>query len=160
MFFLKDFIAKSSPLMAISFFSKRPLIILCFGVLSLWFVLEWVLFGLISHMIGVFPTVLVSIFKGGFGIILLSIVLRRFLGSMRSGLFNLQNGFRGSLMEPSLAVLGSILICLPGFLASIVGLALFAPSFRAMIMGWSRKKAASDTIDLAQNEYHEVRRKR
>lgn len=145
--------------MVISSLSKRPVLILCLGALSLWFVLEWFLFGLISHTIGVFPTVLLSIFKGGFGIVLLSIVLRRFLMSMRSGLFNLQNGFKGSLMEPSLAVIGSILICLPGFLTSIIGLALFAPSFRAMIVSFGRKKSSTGTIDLARDDYHEIRRK-
>ena len=140
-------------------FSKRPLVILCLGGLSLWFVLEWFLFGLVSHAIGVFPTILLSIFKGGFGIVLLGIVLRRFLSSMRSGQSNIQNGLTGRLIEPSLAILGSILICLPGFLTSIIGLALFAPSFRAMIMSWGKKKYGTDIVDLKHSDYHEIRQK-
>jgi UPF0716 protein FxsA len=136
---------------------KRPLIIFISGIIFLWLVIEWFLFGLISRAIGIFPTIVLSVLKGGFGLILLGFVLRRFSSTFGSKTDDAT--FR--LIEPALAILGAILICLPGFLTSIIGLALFAPSFRAMIMGWgkmgAKSKGLNDTIDLAKTDYHEVR---
>ncbi len=134
--------------------TRRPFLILLFGVFFLWLVLEWFLFGLVSGSIGVFPTIVLAIGKGGLGLLLLGFVLRRFSRSMRDG------ASKGPkrLLEPGLAILGAILICLPGFLASLVGLALFAPSFRALVLGWGKRHAPPDIIDLGQGDYHEVRR--
>lgn len=135
---------------------KRPLIIFISGIIFLWLVIEWFLFGLISRAIGIFPTIVLSVLKGGLGLILLGFVLRRFSSSFGTNKDNAT--FR--LIEPALAIFGAILICLPGFLTSIIGLALFAPSFRAMIMGWgkigAKSKGSNDTIDLAKTDYHEV----
>jgi UPF0716 protein FxsA len=136
---------------------KRPLIVLVSGLVFLWLVIEWFLFGLISQAIGIFPTIVLSVLKGGFGLILLGFVLRRFSSSFGSHKDDTSLRF----IEPALAILGAILICLPGFLTSIIGLALFAPSFRAMVMGWgkmgAKTKGSNNTIDLAQTDYHEVR---
>jgi UPF0716 protein FxsA len=134
---------------------KRPLILLLFGLIFLWLVMEWFLFGLISQAIGIFATLVLSVLKGGFGLILLGFVLRRFSSSFGAN----KNNSSLRLIEPALAILGAILICLPGFLTSIVGLALFAPSFRAMIMGWGKTNTQhpNPTIDLTKADYHEVR---
>jgi UPF0716 protein FxsA len=137
--------------------AKRPLIILIAGIIFLWLAIEWFLFGLISQAIGIFPTIVLSVLKGGFGLLLLGFVLRRFSSSFGSK----TDDTAARLIEPALAILGAILICLPGFLTSIIGLALFAPSFRAMIMnkttsGKKQPKSSVDTIDLSKQDYHEV----
>jgi len=133
----------------------RPLATLFLGVLALWLVLEWLLFSLIAGQIGWFATIVLAIFKGGFGLILLGVVLRQ----MQTGLRNLDDG-RHSLRlgEPLLAILGAILICLPGFVATIIGLALFAPSIRLAILNrfGQHRQTNPGMIDLGPQDYREI----
>lgn len=138
----------------------RPIATLLFGVTMLWLVAEWMLFSLIAGQIGWFPTIVIAIFKGGFGLILLGFVLKR----MQSGLRNTGRGTVSGekaglrLGEPLLAILGAILICLPGFVATVIGLALFAPSVRlALLDRFGRGASArNDMIDLGPQDYREI----
>ena len=132
----------------------RPIATLILGVAALWFVVEWLLFGLIAGQIGWFPTIVLSIVKGGAGLVLLGYVLRR----MQLGLRDLSKGnARFSLGEPLLAIFGAILICLPGFVATLIGLGLFAPSIRGHVLQRFRTKTGDRAIDLEAGDYREIK---
>ena len=96
---------------------------------------------------------MLAIIKGGLGLVLLGAVLTRFSNKMR------KKNDRDDLpiIEPFLAILGAILICIPGFLCSLIGLALFMPVFRVLIVDYAKSKPKSDTIELDKNDYHEER---
>ena len=133
----------------------RPIATLFLGLLVLWLVLEYVLFGLIAGQIGWFPTIVIAIFKGGFGLILLGYVLRRMQLNLRD--LSKENA-RISVGEPLLAIFGAILICLPGFVATVFGLALFAPSIRSLILTRVMKnRRPPGYIDLGADDYREIR---
>ena len=133
----------------------RPIATLFLGLLVLWLVLEYVLFGLIAAQIGWFPTIVIAIFKGGFGLILLGYVLRRMQLNLRD--LSKENA-RVSVGEPLLAIFGAILICLPGFVATVFGLALFAPSVRGLILTRVKKnRRPPGYIDLGADDYREIR---
>lgn len=142
----------------------RPIATLLFGFAALWMVAEWLLFGLIADQIGWFPTIVLAIFKGGFGLVLLGYVLRRMQLNLRS---MSRENVSFSLGEPLLAILGAVLICLPGFVATVIGLALFAPSIRSALIGRFQGAAGAaktstpngqpGLIDLGADDYRELR---
>ncbi len=133
----------------------RPIATFLIGVTALWLVAEWLLFGLISRHIGWFLTILLSILKGGLGLFLLGFVLRRMQLNFRDILQSGEGRLR--LAEPLLAIFGAILICLPGFVASLAGLALFSPSIRAWLLRRFGRQNSSDFIDLSSDDYREIK---
>ena len=134
--------------------SGRPIATFLLGFAALWFALEWVLFGLISSHIGWFLTIALSIAKGGIGLLLLGVVLRRMQMGFRDVL---GSGAPFSVAEPLLAILGAILICLPGFVATLIGLALFAPSVRRFVIARFQTRQNPDFIDLGVQDYREIK---
>ena len=133
----------------------RPIATLFLGLLILWMVAEYILFGLISAQIGWFPTIVIAIFKGGAGLVLLGYVLRRMQLNLRD--LSKENA-RISIGEPLLAILGAILICLPGFVATVFGIALFAPSIRSLVLQrFQKNRRGPDYIELSAEDYREIR---
>lgn len=146
--------ARQSDYPRIGVISGRPIATFLIGMTALWFVVEWFLFGLIAGQIGWFPTIVLSIFKGGFGLILLGFVLKRMQMNFRD-LVNTGGG-TFSIAEPLLAVFGAILICLPGFVATLIGLSLFAPSVRHWLLGRFRQRSKPGYVDLSREDYREI----
>ena len=146
--------ARQSQYFRIGAINGRPIATFLIGVTALWLVIEWFLFGLIADQIGWFPTLVLSIFKGGFGLILLGCVLKR----MQVNFKDLVNTGSGtfSIAEPLLAILGAILICLPGFVATLIGLSLFAPSVRHWLIGRFRQRSKPEFVDLTREDYREI----
>ena len=142
----------------------RPIATFLFGVCALWFVVEWLLFGLIAQHLGWFLTIALSIVKGGLGLVLLGYVLRKMQLNFRRMLDG--GGIRLRLAEPLLAVLGAVMICLPGFVGTLIGLSLFAPSVRLRIIGrvmgggatFGKSRQPPGTIELAADDYREIGR--
>ncbi len=139
-------------------FSPRSIVILGFGLASLWLVVEWMILKLLAHQFGWFLTLGFSITKGGLGLVLLAFVLRRAWQNFATRRASRQEGAiltREMLVEPGFAVLGAILIAMPGFVASLFGLSLFSSSIRARLLDWNRGRSESGMIDLTRQDYHE-----
>lgn len=122
-----------------------------------WIAAEAFLFWLMAGAIGFFPTLLLLTVKGIGGFMLLAANLRGILGKVALG--DLRNGL-AAVSDAGFAALGAFLIFLPGFLTTLAGLALFAPSLRMGLVRWLRrekKRGGSDGIlSLDPQEWREV----
>jgi hypothetical protein len=94
--------------------------------LGVWILAETAVYGLISARIGGLLTFLLFVLKPVAGFLFLGQMLKRKFRSLAAK----ANGGMviGSLNGAGLAVLGAILMVVPGFLAGLVGLALLTPS--------------------------------
>jgi UPF0716 family protein affecting phage T7 exclusion len=122
-----------------------------------WIIAEAALFWLVAGQIGFFPTLLVMTVKGIGGFMLMAGQLRKILGKV--ALRDLKNGF-AAISDAGFLALGAFLIFLPGFIPTLAGLALFAPSVRMRIVAWlNREKArqpADGVITLDPREWQEL----
>ena len=136
--------------------TRRHLRIALFAGLG-WIAVEAFLFWLMAGAIGFFPTLLLLTVKGVGGFMLLAANLRGILGKVALG--DLRNGL-AAVSDTGFAALGAFLIFLPGFLTTLAGLALFAPSVRMGLVRWLRrekKKGGGDGIlSLDPQEWREV----
>jgi len=125
----------------------RPSMLRLAGLAAvLWFMAESALFWLAISTFGLMPTLAFLALKGIGGLVLLTSSLRGVFTGL--ALNPLTRGL-GGIGEAGLVALGAFLIFLPGFAATLAGLALFAPSIRTGVVNWIRreKKASGrDTI--------------
>ena len=127
---------------------------LVFFIVATWMIVEWLIFSALSRQIGTFGTLAFYIFKGGLGLVLLALVVRRVGFTLARSIRT-----RGKDGTPSFAagelfagILGAILIALPGILPMLAGLALFAPSVRAALqrrfLGGAKAQGPQDPKDV------------
>ena len=116
---------------------------------ALWIVLELLVLKAMVGRIGIGLTLTLLILKGGLGLVVLGILMARSarkLGQEALGSF----GFR---------IASGVLIALPGFVATLLGLALFSPSLRGFIASLiSRQTSQSrpdDVLDLSPDQWSE-----
>jgi UPF0716 family protein affecting phage T7 exclusion len=141
----------------------RPLTLLLFA--ASWLIFEWFLFSALSRQIGTFGAVLFHVAKGGFGLFLLALVVRRVgLGLPRA----LRNGsIAASAGELFASFAGATLIALPGLIPTFFGLALFSPSIRRKLGSLFVNRSMADTakasgpqeIDLEQSQWESDRKR-
>jgi UPF0716 family protein affecting phage T7 exclusion len=141
----------------------RPVTLLLFA--ASWIIFEWLLFGMIARQIGTFAAVAFYIVKGGLGLLLLGLAVRR----VGTGLSRAMRRGRvaDSAGELFGAVAGAILITLPGLIPTLIGLALFAPSVRRWAGRFfirrqeagtaSRRKSAPGEVELDPEEWRSDR---
>lgn len=118
---------------------------------------ECFLFWLVAREIGILPVMAFVTLKGLAGFALFAGQLRSVftgfaLNPVRRGL--------GGLGSAGFGALGAFLILLPGFLSTLAGLALFAPSVRALLLRWARREkgrsARDEVITLDANEWRDL----
>lgn len=124
---------------------------------AVWFLAESLLFWLCIQTFGLMPTLLALTLKGIGGLMLFVSSLK---GLLRGVAVNpLSRGLSG-LGDAGFSALGAFLIFLPGFAATLAGLALFSPSVRTGIMAWAkREKKASgrdQVITLDAADWQEI----
>lgn len=123
-----------------------------------WFAVECLLFWLLAGAIGFFPATFAMAFKGVVGFLLLASNVRKILAKV--ALSDLKTGLV-AISDTSFAALGALLILLPGFLTTLVGLALFSPSIRMTLVRWlkrEKKKGGGDGIlSLDATEWREIK---
>lgn len=136
--------------------TRRHLRLALFAGLG-WIAVEALLFWLMAGAIGFFPTLLLLTVKGVGGFMLLAANLRGILGKVALG--GLRNGL-AAVSDAGFAALGAFLIFLPGFMTTLAGLALFAPSVRMGLVRWlsrEKKRGGGDGIlSLDPQEWREV----
>lgn len=122
-----------------------------------WIVAEAVLFWLVAGQIGFFPTLLLLTVKGIGGFMLLASQLRSIFGKI--AVRDLKNGL-AAISDAGFLALGAFLIFLPGFIPTLAGLALFAPSVRMRVVSWMNRektrRPADGIITLDPDEWREV----
>jgi len=121
-----------------------------------WFLAEALLFVLLGRAIGFLPAILLLAGKGLLGFMLFARNMRAILGKVALGDF--RNGL-AAVSDAGFAAAGAFLICLPGLLTTLAGLALFSPSIRAGVVRWARreKKGGGDRIlSLDAEEWREI----
>lgn len=122
-----------------------------------WIVCEMLLFYAATRTIGVLPPIGLMALKGFAGLALLVFSMRRaFAGVLRApGRRGLYGGINALF-----AAAGAGLILLPGFLASLAGLALFSPSVRSAllrrIVGGRRRDRDRSIITLDRREWADL----
>jgi UPF0716 family protein affecting phage T7 exclusion len=124
-------------------------------LIAAWLIIEWILFSALARQIGGFGAMLFHISKGGIGLLLLGLVVRKVgLGlpvALREGRMAHSAG------ELFGAVAGATLIALPGMIPMFFGLALFSPSARRWLSRrfLSRPEAETDprSIDLEASQW-------
>lgn len=123
-----------------------------------WLVLEYALGSLIAERIGWGLTVLLLSIKGGVGILLVGALALSGLRRLGKG----QSGVGRGGLDLAFSLASAILITLPGIVPTFAGIALFAPSVRAMVLRQFRPgtKQASRNFDLAPQDWREVRTRR
>ena len=129
--------------------------------LLLWIALELLLMTLIANRFGWGTTVLLHLLKGGFGLLLVGWLTLRGLTRLRDALST------GVLSEKGLSfgfpVARAVLIAIPGLIPALVGLALFSPSLRALVLrrfsGQARTTGPQE-IDLSTDEWKEEKKPR
>ena len=135
---------------------KRHLRLAGFAGLA-WIVLESLLFYVSVGAIGVFPTLALLTLKGIGGLFLLVISLRWAFRGMA-----IQPGRRGlgGAASALFSAAGALLILVPGFASTLLGLALFSPSLRAALtrLLWREKKRGGREaiVTLDPGEWREV----
>jgi UPF0716 family protein affecting phage T7 exclusion len=139
--------------------SISPGAILLFALAALfgWVLLEYVLFAALARHIGTPGALLFHVLKGGLGLLLLAVALRRFGRGFKAAMR--QGGVTVATGNVAAAVVGAILIALPGLVPSLFGLALFAPSLRALILArlFGRGPARPREIVLDRGDWREER---
>jgi UPF0716 family protein affecting phage T7 exclusion len=114
---------------------RRSPIITGLLLFAAWFAAEVLVYNLVSGWVGSGPTLLMFLAKPVLGFMFMAQMLRRKLKGT--------TGVRGIVLDgsaatdASLKIMGAILLIIPGFLAGLIGLALFTPSVRRMIAGRS-----------------------
>lgn len=122
-----------------------------------WIAAECFLFWLAAGAVGVLPVLAFVTLKGIGGFMLFASSLRGIFSSLANN--PIRNGLSG-LGTAGLTALGAFLIFLPGFGATLAGLALFAPSVRGALLSWvnrEKRRSGRDTIvTLDTKEWREV----
>jgi UPF0716 family protein affecting phage T7 exclusion len=128
-----------------------------------WIALEYILFSALSGLIGGFAAVLFHVAKGGVGLVLLALVVRRVGLRLSAGALK-PGRIAASAGELAAGVLGAMLIAVPGILPMLAGLALFAPSVRAKIARRFTASALEDErparpgeVELDRSEWREAK---
>lgn len=134
-------------------------------VLAGWLLLEIALFQLVAARVGWGMTLGFISIKGGIGLLLIGFLAWRGLTRLKSlALKPLAKVIPGEARFQALfGIASGILITLPGFLPSLVGVALFSPSLRRVLLARFSGSAAKPTpkdFDLDSGEWHEIRRKK
>ena len=121
--------------------------------IALWIALELLVLKAMIGRIGIGLTLTLLILKGGLGLVALALLTARSarkLGQEAFGSF----GFR---------IASGVLIALPGFVASLAGLALFSPSLRGFIgklIAKNKGTPRSDgVLDLSPDQWTETKTK-
>ncbi len=135
----------------------RPMTLLLFA--ASWLIFEWFLFSALSRQIGTFGAVVFHVAKGGFGLLLLAIVVRRVGMSLPRALRS--GRIADSAGELLASMAGATLISLPGLIPTFIGLALFAPSVRRTLGSYFTRNAKTGgtsgrrpgEIDLDRSEW-------
>jgi UPF0716 family protein affecting phage T7 exclusion len=118
----------------------RPFTLLLFA--ASWIIFEWLLFSAMARQIGSFGAIVFYVAKGGLGLILLMIVVRRvgtgLSKALRDGRISQSAG------ELFASIIGAMLIALPGLIPSFFGLALFSPSLRKRCAAFFMRRTMAD----------------
>ena len=122
-----------------------------------WIALECLLFWLAAGAVGVLPVLAFVTLKGFAGFMLFARGLRGIFGNLAAN--PVRNGLSG-LGTAGFNAAGAFLIFLPGFGATLAGLALCAPSVRGAILSWvnrEKRRGGRDAIvTLDTKEWREV----
>jgi UPF0716 family protein affecting phage T7 exclusion len=140
----------------------RPLTLLLFAVS--WVIFEWFLFRALSNQIGTFASIVFYVAKGGLGLLLLGLAVRRIGTGLPQALRQGRVGETASTLL--LSVIGAVLIALPGLIPALFGIALFSPSMRRKISSWLLKRSGvdeksrkrSEDIELDQSQWRSDRK--
>lgn len=118
---------------------------------------ECVLFWLAGQQLGILPVMAFVTLKGFAGFALLVVHLRSALRGI--ALNPLRRGLSG-LGSAGAGALGAFLIALPGFLTTLMGLALFSPTMRARAVRWmqreKRRSGRDEIITLDADEWRDL----
>jgi UPF0716 family protein affecting phage T7 exclusion len=124
-----------------------------------WLLLEFVLMQLIAARIGWGATLAFLSVKGGAGLLLVGVLTARGLRRLSRGELTRAGGSVG------FGIASAVLITLPGIFPTLLGIALFAPSFRAALLKRftptpEGKAQGPREIDLEDSEWRELRARR
>lgn len=128
------------------------------GVLG-WIIAEALLFYAATRSIGVMATILFMALKGLGGLALFAIAVRTVLRNLaRTGR---RRGLPGAA-HAGFAALGALLILVPGFLAPLLGVALYSPSARLGLLRFLKRRRERDrsVLTLDRSEWREVSARR
>jgi UPF0716 family protein affecting phage T7 exclusion len=133
---------------------RRYPVITALLVIAAWFAAESMVYNLVASWIGGTATLLLFLVKPVLGFMFMAKLLRRKLSGIA--------GVRGIVLDgsaatdASLKILGAILIVIPGFLAGLIGLALFTPSVRRAIGGrGTARRSGPRELDLEAGDWRE-----
>jgi UPF0716 family protein affecting phage T7 exclusion len=140
----------------------RPLTLLLFFVS--WIIFEWFLFKALSNQFGFFASMVFYVAKGGLGLLLLGLTMRRIGTGLPQALRQGKAGEAASTLLFS--VLGAVLIALPGLIPALFGIAVFSPSVRKKITSLmfrqtgkgTRQQEESTDIELDQSQWRSDRK--
>lgn len=135
-------------------FERKHLRLAALGLIG-WIVVETVLFVAATRTIGVLATLLFMALKGFGGLLLFVVSIKGALSD-----FTRPSRRMTGLSGAAFRALGALLILVPGFLAPLVGVALFSPSVRSgllrLVRHGRRQNAREVIVSLERTEWREV----
>lgn len=119
-------------------------------VATTWLIAEVLAYALFLSYFSLSAAVLIGVASTGLGFVALRLVGQRFTREAAASLMQ-RSSSRGFETLP-LALLGAILLLLPGFLSNLIGLALVVIGARSLL-GPSKAPPGKSHIDLARTEW-------